>query len=379
MPYPHELESWWLAAACKATGHDDHVQALEALESAAARLSDQFTVDRPARFQDYAADPLALAAYGILFFPQTFARVSLVWQECLSAGAVPPATPRALQVLDLGCGTGAATLATAMMLPAHTLALQALDHAPRALAALQQIFDDCHGLWPHATLTTHSRDAQADGLPGSFDLILASFVMNELFPDREDPRAEAWLRQQLTRLAPGGCLMVLEPAGLTTCGRLQRLRERIARDPDYTLVAPCPHRRPCPMLSAHNSFCHDVRTWCVPDSVNLINRRMFRSVHDLKHGFLVLQRAAPAQPATETLFRMVGPMHRDKARVATYGCCGDGTLRKIELQTRGLTRTQIDALAAHERGDCLHMRNPRLLGDQRTWRVEALERLIQTT
>ena len=88
MPYPHELESWWLAAACRATGSDDRVAALQRLESAAARLSDQFTVDRPKTFQDYASDPLSLAAYGILFFPQTFARVSLVIGECLTEGAL---------------------------------------------------------------------------------------------------------------------------------------------------------------------------------------------------------------------------------------------------------------------------------------------------
>ena len=66
-------------------------------------------------------------------------------------------------------------------------------------------------------------------------------------------------------------------------------------------------------------------------------------------------------------------MSRDKARVSTYGCCNDGTLRKIEQMTRGLSRPQIAALAAHERGDCLRLVNPRLLGDNRTWRVEALE------
>ena len=66
-------------------------------------------------------------------------------------------------------------------------------------------------------------------------------------------------------------------------------------------------------------------------------------------------------------------MNRDKGRLVTYGCCGDGTLRKIELMTRGLSRAQVDALAAQERGDRLHMLNPKRLGDNRTWRAEALE------
>jgi len=405
MPYPHELESWWLAAACRAAGSDDHAVALQRLEAAAARLSDQFTVDRPSAFRDYAADPVSLAAYGILFFPQTFARVSLVIGECLDCGAfdaggemvsrsgakpnflAPPSAsaplrennyfetpPPIMQVLDLGCGSGASTLAAAMMLPNPPLALHAADHAPGALAALRQVFEDCRrALWPMASLTTHACDVRADAIPGLFDLILVSFVLNEIFPDGDVQHAEIWLRQQLMRLAPGGCLVVLEPAGTATCERLQRLRNRLADDPALTIVAPCPHRLPCPMLGANCGFCHDVRTWRVPDSVNLINRRMFRSVHDLKYGLLVVQRAAPAGNNPASFFRMVGPMNRDKGRLVTYGCCGDGTLRKIELMTRNLSRTQIDALAAQERGDRLRMVNPKLLGDNRTWRAEALE------
>ena len=379
MFYPLELESWWLSAACRATGISDHVEALRLLESAAAQLSTRFTVDRPAAFRDYSSDPHSLAAYGSLFFPQTFARVSVVIDECLGSLAFSDVRPpTALQILDLGCGTGSATLAAALILQNRPLLLQAVDHAPAALASLRRLFDDCHPLWPAATLSTHARDAQEDGLPGVFDLILASFVLNELFPDGSDPRADVWLQNQLLRLSPNGCLILLEPAGTSACNRLQRLRDRLVRNPEFTVVAPCPHRQPCPMFGANCGYCHDVRSWRVPDSVNLINRRMFLSIHDLKFGFLAIQRATPALEPPTSLFRMVGPMNRDKARVATYGCCGDGTLRKIELMTRGLSRLQIDALAAHERGDRLHMVNPRLLGDHRTWRVEALAPFIRS-
>ena len=55
MPYPLEIESWWLEAACSATGQSDHVAALQKLEGAAARLSNHFTMDRPAAFRDLPA------------------------------------------------------------------------------------------------------------------------------------------------------------------------------------------------------------------------------------------------------------------------------------------------------------------------------------
>ncbi|MEI8244037.1 MAG: small ribosomal subunit Rsm22 family protein, partial [bacterium] len=322
MPYPHELESWWLAAACRATGASDHVVALQQLETSASRLSDLFTVERPrATFPTYFSDPASLAAYGVMFFPQTFARVNLVLGECLEMTALlrdAGSSRDPLQVLDLGCGSGAATLAAAILLRDRPVALHAVDHAPAALVALRQMFADCGALWPSASLTTYARDARSDGLPGTYALILASFALNELFADGDEPSAERWLQQQLARLAPGGSLVVLEPAGAAPCERLQRLRNRLAGNRDLTLVAPCPHRLPCPMLGADGGFCHDVRSWRVPDSVNLINRRMFRSVHDLKHGLLVLQRQASASHETaapDTRFRLVGPMNRDKGRL----------------------------------------------------------------
>jgi ribosomal protein RSM22 (predicted rRNA methylase) len=380
MPYPTELESWWLAAACRATGCDDPIAAMFDLEGAAAKLSDHFTIARPEAFAEYASDPATLAAYGLLFFPQTFARVSLVLQECRASGAIPP-PPAADQpappfrLLDLGSGAGASTLAAALLLRDRPVALQAVDHAPAALAALQQLFTDRRPLWPSATLTTRTGDLRTDGLPGTFDLILASFVLNESFPAPAEAPAERWVQQQLARLAPGGLLVILEPAGPATCTRLQRLRERLAGSREYAIVAPCPHAKPCPLLVDGHGFCHDVRSWCVPDSVNRINRHLQRAVHTLKYGFLVLQRrtASTAAPAAELHGRLAGPMSRDKARLATYACCSDGSLRKIELMTRHLARTELNHLIAQERGDRLRLKQPRLLGDGRTWRVEALE------
>jgi SAM-dependent methyltransferase len=405
MTYPPQLETWWLQAACRATGQDDPEQALLELEAAAGRLSDQFTVSRPDWFQEYASDPRMRAAYGVMFFPQTFARVRVIIDEIRAYGAFFPqetlvsaqdgradsqhiavaqvtssvdhlsASVAPLRVLDLGSGTGASTLAAAISLQDRPLELHAADHASAALETLRRLFDDCSpALCPSATLATHVCDVRADPTPGKFDLIVASFVLNELFPAPDDRGAEAWIQRQIARLSPGGVLAILEPAGADTCERLQRLRNRCARDAAVSIAAPCPHRLPCPMLGAGCGFCHDVRSWHVPDSVNRINRRLFRSLQDVKFGMLAL-RLAPADNAVLPTgrFRLVAPVSRAKGRLVTRGCCDDGLLREIELPTRHLTRQQLDALLAHERGEFLRLHNGRLLGDGRTWRVEALE------
>lgn len=377
MDYPVELATWWLAAARRETGLDEDA-CLMSLEADVAQLSDLFTTDRPATFRDYAADTRLRLAYGLFFFPQTFIRVRLIAREWLAAAGVPKARP--LRVLDLGCGTGASTLAVAHALQPHALNLTAVDHSPESLACLGRIFADLAPLWPDATLATRVGHAAQDGLSGPFDLIVASFVLNELFPPPGDQACQTWLAAQLARLAPDGALMIVEPAGQATSPRLQRLRNMLAFGGMARILAPCPHNRPCPMIGAACGWCHDVRRWRVPDTVNRLNRRLFRSVHDLKHSLLVLTRPDAAVPPTPwhgdpACFRMIGPMSRVKGRLVTRGCCGDGALRDVELMTRGMTRPQENVLTGWDRGDRVRATHARLLGDGRTLRVDALQRL----
>jgi ribosomal protein RSM22 (predicted rRNA methylase) len=329
---------------------------------------------------------MSLAAYGIFFFPQTFMRMRAVLREWRTASgetffAENQRENRPFRILDLGCGAGASTLAAAMALRGHVVAITAVDHSPQALAALRRLFDATRGKFcPDATLETLPLDARADGVAGVFELILASFVVNELFPSAEDAVIERWLRAQLNRLSPHGALVMIEPAGAATCERLQRLRNHFADDPSVAILAPCPHALPCPLFGAERGWCHDVRSWRVPDSVNLINRHMFRSVQDLKHGLLILGRRTPGprQPPWQQdadCFRMIAPMKRTKGCITTCGCFGDGTLHDVEIMTRALTHDQKDALMAFDRGDVFRAIGGRLLGNGRTRRVNALEPL----
>jgi len=386
MIYPIELETEWLSLARQATGCANDCDSLANLEKIVARMSDQFTVARPDSFKDYTADSRALAAYGVFFFPQTFMRMRAGLREWRVAAGEPIFSifsnkNGAFRILDLGCGTGASTLAAAMELRDQAVALTAVDHSPQALACLRSLFDATRGnLCPATTLETVPHDARADGVSGVFDIILASFVVNELFLTAEDAVIERWLRAQLARLSPHGALILVEPAGATTCERIQRLRNVFAKDSSVAILAPCPHDLPCPLFGAERGWCHDVRSWRVPHSVNLINRNMFRSVQDLKHGLLILRRQTPGNTPppwrqNADCFRMIAPMKRTKGCITTCGCFGDGTLRDVEIMTRALNHTQKDALMSFDRGDIFRAVGGRVLGDGRTRRVDALEPL----
>ncbi len=386
--YAPELEAWWLREAGRVTGCSGATATLLALEAAAARLSELFTTDRPAAFGDYAADARAAAVYGLFFFPQTYGRVRAVlpeWAAWAASGPPPAPAPRPFRLLDLGAGTGAATAAVCRELadrqPDRPVEATAVDHSAAALRLLAALHADNQALWPRARLTTVAADARRWSPPNGvrYDLVVACFAANEMFPAGADAPLAAWVTGQLARLAPGGALLVIEPAGPATSVRLQRLRDRLAAAGAARLLAPCLHTRPCPLLAAGGGFCHDVRRWPVPESVAYLNRRLFRTLHDLKFSFLLLARPdapaglAGAAPGAVTC-RLVAPMYKGKGVLRTAGCCADGTSQALEVPQRRLDRPALDRLLALERGDVVTLRNPAPLADGRTLRAEDLER-----
>jgi len=378
MFYPQMIEDWWLQFATTAAQCPDVAQSIACLESETIRLSDRFTVERPSSFDDYTANPRTLAAYGVFFFPQTFVRALYVLRACINHRI----SKKNWNIMDIGSGTGASSLATLLFLQEHATWMTAVDYSSHALAAQKKLFSDCRALWPKASLETRVCDARADGLTDSFDLILGSFVVNELFYECNDTALEDWMRKQIERLVPGGILILIEPAGQKTSERLQRMRNVFRTDTSIHIVAPCAHRLACPMINSGHGYCHDVRSWIVPDSVTLLNRNMLRSINDLKYSLLALLRTDPLMPVEapgSDVFRMVAPMNRTKGRLVTRGCCADGQLREIEIQTRGLTRAQTNAICAWERGDLLHMINGKPIGDGRTHRVTGFESTFTAT
>ena len=231
--YPPGLERWWIARVCQDLKDVHPARAIAQLEPFTARLSDLFTTERAAGFESYADDPHALLAYGLFFFPQTFARIRCILRECMAGGrALAPANAGPLRVLDLGAGLGAASLALASLSAApaggRSLRLHAVDQSSTSLAVMRELFDALRpALWPAAELST-GVGTLLDTPPsaaGPWDLILCSFALNEALHGRPAAAAEEWLLRTLERLAPGGTLVLCEPALKETAVRLERLRE----------------------------------------------------------------------------------------------------------------------------------------------------------
>ena len=380
--YPLELEQWWLDRARAITGVADARRCLEALEPDTARLSNLFTTDRPAHFEDYLSDPRLSAAYGLFFFPQTFVRVGRVLAEWPAADGLARAGGHGpIRVADLGCGTGASTLAVLRRIgeasPGTSVEITAVDRSRAALKLLQELFEAAHSLWPNAVLDAVEADFSRGwaGAESPRDLVLASFALNEAFGPEAEEALRGWIASTMNGLGEAGTLAVVEPAGTEPSTRMERIRDWCAAQGIGRILGPCQHSKPCPMLREGAGWCHDVRRWQVPGTLACLNRRLFRSVHDLKYSFLLLSRSPAfesAAPGGDRVCRLVAPVYRLKGRLRTAGCFGDGALRDIEILTRGHNRASRDRLEALERGDVVTPGNPRMLGDGRTARADDL-------
>lgn len=374
--YPPELESWWLQTAARRMELPDRALLLDRLEALVAELSDSFTTERPAGFAAYARSPFAWLAYSLFFFPQTFMRMRWILQEALlrrlPVDGHPPGD--SVRILDLGSGTGAASAAWLCTQDNRRcpVELTAVDAADGALDLLEDLVRENRSAWGDIDLTVRCADLRSEirRLPGEWDVVLISYALNEAFQSASDHDLRAWWRLLADRLAPGGLLVVCEPLVLTGTPLMVKLRQwSLAPDSGLHVVAPCLHSQACPMADGANGWCHEVRRWRVAGSVETLNRRLFRSVHDLKYSFLVVTKADVRSSDDSGLARLVAPVGTLKGRWAFTGCAADGFLRTFEVLQRGMERAERDAIDALERGDIVRFQSPVLLGDGLTYRA----------
>lgn len=371
--YPRELEIWWLETARKKLDVPVSAAALDILESDVAKLSDGFTTDRAAGFGDYAADKNMLLAYGLFFFPQTFVRTLFQFDEIVHRCGWRAPSGRAAKIADLGSGSGSAGFALASRLAKNSeVELTAIESSSASLAFAQSIARE-H--FPNVKFQTRN-ESLLGFAEGTYDIIIASFSLNECFHNKTDAEFDAWTDRVFARLSDGGLLLISEPALKSSSERLERLRDRISAAGKFSVLAPCLHHRACPLRAAKGeTFCHEVRSWKPPSSLQKLNSKLFRAVHLLKYSFVAIAKCPPkpAEISAERA-RLVSPMMNLKGRVQADGCAADGAIRRYEMLTRKFETADKHAFLKTERGDIVRWKNLSLLGDKQTHRAEGAAR-----
>lgn len=246
-------------------------------------------------------------AYLAARFPATYCAVTKACQALQDT--VPGFSPRS--ILDIGAGPGTAALAAHDIWTAADITLIEPNAQLRALTPA--LFAD-----PVVQETT---SLQASPLQTAHDLVLVSYVLNEL------PEAE--LEREIHRLwnATSGMLMILEPGTPLGYGVILKLREILLRLGAH-IAAPCPHAMACP-LSGTERWCHfSVRV----DRTSLHRRIKDDSglnYEDEKFSYLAASRA----PVPHTGARLLGHPRGSKL-VSLELCQDDGSFAVRQVSKR---------------------------------------------
>jgi ribosomal protein RSM22 (predicted rRNA methylase) len=152
--------------------------------------------------------------------------------------------------------------------------------------------------------------------------------VNELFRGGDaDLRRADLLEEALGLVAPGGSLLVVEPALRETSRALLRVRDLlVARG--HAVRAPCLFRGACPALTRETDWCHAERAVEPPSLVAQLARAAGLRREAVKMSYLVLAPAgeAWAEPPPGRVFRIVSEPLPSKGRLRYMGCGPEGRM-----------------------------------------------------
>jgi SAM-dependent methyltransferase len=244
----------------------------------------------------YLADPALRAEYARDIAPRTRAALGKILAEVFAGDTVVPD-----RALDLGAGTGAVGEA----LGTHFGAGLAVVGVDRVAAP---------------GVVTANLEVALPAVDGRFDLIVAAHLLGELFVDRSfeeriDERARrvrAWTEELL---APGGTVILVEPALRQTSRELLAVRDQLLALSDLEIVAPCFWTGACPALANPRDWCHD--------AVAGGDRR-------IDFSYLVLRDRWKPLPG-QLNYRVVSDPLPEKGRLKLYACGPTGRHAFVRL------------------------------------------------
>ena len=250
----------------------------------------------------YLADPELRREYARDIAPRTRAALGRILAEVF-----PEDTVRPERALDLGSGTGAAAEALRVRFGDDIEVVRVDQVASPGVVT--------------ANLAAALPAPPGEAVTGRFDLIVAAHLLGELFVD-QSPEERIDARARRVRdwvdglLAPGGTVILVEPALRETSRELLAVRDQLLALSDLEIVAPCFWTGACPALARDRDWCHDAVEVAGSPRVDF--------------SYLVLRdrwRPIPGQ----LRYRVVSDPLPEKGRLKLYACGPTGRHAYIRL------------------------------------------------
>lgn len=306
------------------------------------RLWSSFTVNR-GDLRSYLHHPAkGRAAYLLGFHLPNMLRCQRVWQRMNSQWHLAEhlkKTQQLVQVIDVGCGTGAIsqTLVSELLtagVESNRIWATGFDKNPSFLdcyrEAMAQLIDPQH----ISAGKMDFRQFEPDELviPADRTTILClGYVTNELSGRSHQGKKLERLIQRVLSI-PSGMVVMLEPANQEPSRQSMANREGILQH--GAVVYPCSHSKPCPMLSRKKDWCYSSFPWSPPRFISYLDKRLGIDRSTLKTcAFIYASQALHCKLQTHSMNKkvIVGmPLNKQGRR--EFLLCSEGLLSKAPFK-----------------------------------------------
>ena len=362
-PYPGELADWWWTQALQQwPGHGEE-KILNLLRQEIVRQSDRFNKTRDFDPSSYGGRDLSILAYGNFYTPRTFAACGYALAESFGVRGWRAPGKGPIRILDLGCGSGASTLAALFYLRSwgikNPINVDAWDYSGKSLTFLRRLHREAAHLWPDTRLSTDRKDLRhldSSSEKGGYDLVLSSYALNECWESLEDAGRAETVSLLGNLLKESGHLLLIEPAEGDVCRTLHGASAAaVDRNERLWIQAPYFGGMPCPLWKNESKyFSHEVRPCIPPRQVEQINHPLNLEIREVKFGLSILSRTAPSEASgSGRICRIISPVRKRKGTITLWGIDQNGEEREYEWQRRNLPKEEQKFLLQLQRGDII--------------------------
>jgi len=362
-PYPKELADWWWRQTANQWPDHGQEKILNLLREEIVRQSDRFNKTRDFDPSSYGARDLSILSYGNFYSPRTFAACGFSLAEAFNYRGWRAPGKGPIRVLDMGCGSGASSLAVLFYLRSwgieNPIQLDAWDYSGKSLAFLRKIHRENAHLWRDTSINTERKDLRHlsnDSLKTGYDLIVSNYAINEWLEGADQARRAEAIEQAGSLLKESGYLLLMEPAEGDVCRALHGASAKAAENNDrLDLVAPYFNGSPCPLLEMESKyFSHEVRPCTPPPIVEEINHHLNLEIREVKFGMSMLARnQGKTLPGHLDVMRIISPVRKRKGTISFWGISVDGKEVEVEWQRRNLAKEDQKRLLSLQRGDII--------------------------
>ena len=338
---------------------------LNSLASDIIELSNLFTKNREILPSQYLNNKNLRRAYMMYFLPSNIYKIHLPLKE-LSLHPQKILSKKEIKILDLGSGPGTTILGILDFFSKQkkrpSLEFTAIDSVVENLSIAKDLFKlFTENVNIDASLKTFKLNVEkAEAIPeGSYDIIILSNILNELFYKEEKKIAKrvSFLTTIIRKfLASDGNCIIIEPALRETTREMLEIRDSLVKN-GFKIYSPCLIDEPCPALSNPKDWCHEDIPWIPPKIIKEIDKLTGLRKDSLKFSYLVLRKdkLSLSDILEKNSYRVVSEPLVSKGKLEFY-ICGIGGRRLITMLDKDKTPSNMQ-FQKLQRGDIVSFRD----------------------